>query len=419
MTIRRAARGLRLAARLAGLALALALPAALPAAPDAGTSAVRGEYLVRAGGCVGCHTARGGLPLAGGRALATPFGTVYAPNLTPDARTGLGRWTREDFRRALREGRSKDGRLLYPAFPYVNYTRLAPDDIDAMFAYLRTLPAASNPNRPHALRFPYDAQWSLAAWRTRYFSPSAFVPSTDRSPAWNRGAYLVTVLGHCDACHGRRDMLGAIEPGQALAGGMIPAQPWYAPSLHDPSEGSVADWPIADIVAFLRTGVSARGAAIGPMAEVVMRSTQFLTDEDLAAMAEYLKALPVATAAPRESPPPTGKTASDAARRQYERHCADCHGREGEGARGAYPALAGNRTVTMANPTNLIRVVLVGAFAPATAGNPRPYGMPPFAQQLRDDEAAAILSFVRSAWGNRAGPVAPHEVGKLRGSGGE
>lgn len=392
-------------------------PAKAGSSPTTALSQItRGDYLVRAGGCAGCHTARGGRPFAGGRGIVTPFGTVFSSNLTPDERTGLGRWSLGDFRRALHEGKSKDGRLLYPAFPYANYSGLAAADTEAMFAYLRSLRPVTNPNRPHTLRFPYDAQWSLAAWRARYFSPAPFVPDAARTETWNRGAYLVNVLGHCDACHGRRDMLGAIEPGSELAGGMIPAQQWYAPSLRDPAEGGMGDWAVADIVTYFKTGASSRGSAIGPMAAVVMRSTQFLTEEDLTAMAEYLKSLPVAEPTRAAGAPLPDGPALQAGKLSYEKFCADCHGRDGEGARGAYPALAGNRAVTMANATNPIRVVLVGAFAPATAGNPRPFGMPPFAHVLQDEQVASIVNYVRAAWGNRADPVTAHDVSKLRGS---
>lgn len=397
-------------------AAVLALAAGIAGAAGDIDDVRRGEYLVRAGGCEGCHTERGGRPFAGGRGIVTPFGTVYSSNLTPDDRTGLGRWSADDFRRAMQEGRSRDGRLLYPAFPYANYARLTRTDVDAIYAYLRSLSPVSNANRPHTLRFPYDTQVSLAAWRARYFEPAAFTPDPARSSAWNRGAYLVNALGHCDQCHARRNAFGAIEPGSSLAGGRIPAQPWYAPSLRDPAEGSVADWSATDIVTFFRAGISSRGSALGPMAEVVARSTQYLSDEDLAAMAEYLKSLPTERgSSPPGSPLPPGP-AFGRARRDYQRHCADCHGREGEGARGIYPALAGNRAVTMNDPTNVVRVILTGGFAPSTAGNPRPFGMPPFAQALRDEEVAGLASYIRAAWGNRASTVSAHEVNKLRGA---
>ena len=373
----------------------------------------RGEYLVRAGSCEGCHTERGGARFAGGRAIETPFGIVFSSNLTPDA-SGLGAWSDDDFWRALHNGRSRDGRLLYPAFPYPNYTRLARTDADAMFAYLRSLAPVAAVPKAHALRFPFDQPAALAVWRALFFRAANFEPEPARTPDWNRGAYLVETLGHCNACHSRRNAFGATAGPLDLAGGLIPVQNWYAPSLNDSAEAGVAEWPLADIVALLKTGVTARASVQGPMAEVVAGSTQHLGSADLAAMATYLKALPVvrstnvvAIDAPADR---------DSGRKLYEPHCSGCHGVQGQGVAGAYPALAGNRAVLLTPAANLVHIVLRGGFAPTTAGNPRPFGMPPFATVLSDGEVAAVLSYVRGAWGNRAAPVSTLEVARFRGS---
>ena len=282
--------------------------AAAPSA-DAIALVARGEYLVRAGSCFGCHTEPGGAPYAGGRAIETPFGIVHATNLTPDA-TGLAAWSSDDFWRALHNGRSRDGRLLYPAFPYPNYTRVTRGDSDAMFAYLKSLAPVAKPNRPHALRFPFDQQASLALWRALFFRPARFEADTARSPQWNRGAYLVETLGHCNACHSRRNVFGATAGPLDLAGGLIPIQNWYAPSLYDNREAGVGDWSEREVVALLKSGVSTRGSVQGPMAEVVARSTRYLSDADLAAMAAYLSALPVRAA---------GRSARGGARRRRSR----------------------------------------------------------------------------------------------------
>jgi len=285
----------------------------------------RGEYLVRAGSCYGCHTEPGGAPYAGGRAIETPFGIVNAPNLTADA-TGLAAWSSDDFWRALHNGRSRDGRLLYPAFPYPNYTRLTRADADAMFAFLKSLPPAAQPNRPHALRFPFDQPAALAVWRALFFRPAQFEADSTKPPQWNRGAYLVETLGHCNACHSRRNVFGATAGPLDLAGGLIPIQNWYAPSLKDNAEAGVGDWPEREVVALLKSGVSTRGSVQGPMAEVVARSTQFLSDADLEAMAAYLKSLPDADASRRAArdddaaPAPT-----EAGAKLYTTHCAACH----------------------------------------------------------------------------------------------
>jgi mono/diheme cytochrome c family protein len=386
-------------------------------APDpASTDPVaRGAYLALAGNCAGCHTARGGAPYAGGRGIATPFGTIHATNLTPDPATGLGAWTPTDFRRALHEGRTRDGRALYPAFPYADYTLVTPDDADALFAFLRSLPAVHAPARPHALRFPWNLPWLLEAWRWLYFRPAAFVVDPARDAAWNRGAYLVRGLGHCGACHTARDALGG-PAGTALGGGPMPAQGWHAPSLRDPSEGGVAHWTEAETVRWLATGLTDRAVATGPMAHVVTDSLQHLAPADLEAMATYLRALPPAPAAAerRRAPAPQGEASRALGARLYREHCADCHGADGEGAPPHWPALAGNRTLSMDSPVNAIRAVLHGGFAPATHGNPRPYGMPPSGPVLSDAEAAALVSWLRGAWGHAAVPVEAREVERLR-----
>lgn len=397
-----------------------------PVPPDARPSAgtpeqiAHGERLARAGNCATCHTARGGRPYAGGRGIATPFGTVVAGNLTPDDETGLGRWSAEHFWRALHNGRSADGRLLYPAFPYPDFTRITREDSDAIYFYLRTVTPVHQPNRAHALRFPYDTQAALAVWRALFFRPGSFVPDPARDAAWNRGAYLVHGVAHCAACHGGRNFLGATpEGGMSLGGGLIPMQHWYAPALNAPDQAGVADWPEAEIVALLRDGVAPRGSALGPMAEVVLRSTQHLPAEDLHAIARFLKSLPQQAPTGPDAPradPAVLELGGDA----YERHCADCHGADGRGARSAggapiAPALAGNRTVTMESPANLVRVIVHGGYLPATRGNPRPFGMPPFAHTLDERQIAAVATWLRQSWGARARAVSPQEVARFRG----
>lgn len=384
--------------------------AATPASPEL---IARGAYLARAGNCQGCHTVRGGADYAGGRGVATPFGTVYAPNLTPDPVHGLGRWTDAEFWRAMHHGRSRDGRLLYPAFPYPNYTRIVRTDADALHAYLRSLPAVAQPNRPHELEFPFDRQAALAVWRALYFRPATPEPAGARGAEWARGAYLVEGLGHCNACHANRNALGATASPLDLAGGLIPVQNWYAPSLTASREAGVADWPDDEVVRLLKTGLSTRGVVTGPMSEVVLGSTQHLSGTDLRAMTTYLKALPPTDTAPAPIADRETVLAGPGAA-LYERHCIDCHGRRGEGLAGVWPALAGNRAVTLRSAANLVHIVLEGGFSPATAGNPRPYGMPPFATTLSDEEVAQLLGFIRGSWGNRAAAVTALEVTRFR-----
>jgi mono/diheme cytochrome c family protein len=374
----------------------------------------RGAYLARAGNCLACHTMRGGAPYAGGRAIETPFGVVYGSNITPDARTGIGTWSASHFFRALHNGRSKDGSLLVPAFPYTNFTRITREDSDALYAYLRTLPPVERANRTHALRFPYSTQVALALWRAVFFQPGTYDPDRGQSAEWNRGAYLVQGPGHCNACHGGRNLFGATRGALQMSGGVSPIDKWYAPSLATSAEAGVAEWETRHIVDLLKTGVSARGSALGPMAEVVFRSTQYLDEADLRAMAVFLKSLPQASASTRDAARPPPPEAIERGRVVYRDRCEGCHGPRGEGARGAYPALAGNRSVVMDQPANVIRAVLSGGFQPATAGNPRPWGMPPFGHVLDDADVAAVVTFIRTQWGNRAPAVSSTDVQRLR-----
>jgi len=378
-----------------------------PAARDATTE--RGAYLARLGNCRGCHTEAGAPPFSGGRAIDTPFGTVYGTNLTSDAETGIGDWSADDFWKAMHEGRAKDGRLLYPAFPYPYFTLVTREDSDALYAFLRSVPAARKPNRPHALRFPFDRQAALSFWRAMSFEPARFEADAQRSAEWNRGAYLVRGLGHCGACHSPRDFLGTAVTSAELAGETLPADEWYAPSLTDPAQAGATVHSLDETVGLLKTGRSAHASALGPMAEIVFDSLQHVSDADLRAMVVFLRSLPQDKSAVAASPAPDAQ-ALVRGRKLYEDRCADCHGPQGQGARDAIPALDGNRAVTMSPPTNLIRIVLDGGFAPATAGNPRPYGMPPFAQSLGDDELAALATFLRNAWGNRASPVSALDI---------
>lgn len=390
-------------------------------APQAGSdprALARGEYLVRAGNCFSCHTVADGKPYAGGRAIPTPFGTLYSSNITPDPETGLGKWTAEDFWRALHEGKSRGGSLLYPAFPYTNYTKVTREDANAMFAWLRSVAPVTQASKPHEMRFPYDKRSLLAGWRALYFKEGAYENDPQQTAQWNRGAYLVEGLGHCNACHAARNAWGAVKDDQA-GGGLIPMLNWYAPALASPRESGLGAWPVAEVVALLRTGVAHRGAVFGPMSEVVRDSLQHLTEEDVTAMAVYLKSQrayeePEADAGMRVTA--EQKEAMDKqGARLYKDNCADCHQPEGSGVPRIYPPFAGNEAILMRNPVNAIRITLNGGFPPSTRGNPRPYGMPPFAHRMSDDEVAAVVTYIRGAWGNRAAPVSPAEVAGARG----
>ena len=377
-----------------------------------------GEYLARAGDCIACHTARGGEPFAGGLEMPTPFGTIYTPNITPDPETGIGKWTADDFWKALHDGKSRDGSLLYPAFPYPSYTRITRADADAIYGYIWSLKPVRKRNTPHKMQFPYNQRNLLVGWRALYFEPGVFTPSANQTAEWNRGAYLVQGLGHCDACHTSRNILGATVKEKQFSGGLIPLQDWYAPSLTSNREAGLGQWEIADVVALLRTGISNRGVVFGPMAQVVHDSLQYLTEADTQAMAVYLKSLAQGGAPddPLQIRPTEGqsKAAYEAGAKIYDTHCKSCHGANGLGVPPMYPPLANNQAINMEFSVNPIRMVLFGGFPPATRGNPRPFGMPPFAYTLTDQEVAEVVTYMRQSWGNRGTAVSAADVAKYR-----
>ncbi|MCB1948905.1 MAG: cytochrome c [Burkholderiales bacterium] len=376
----------------------------------------RGAYLTRAGNCMGCHTARGGLPFAGGRRLVTSFGIFVTPNITPDKDTGIGNWSEADFWQALHEGRSPDGQLLYPAFPYTEYTKVTRQDAGAIFAYLQSLPAVSQTNPLHDIRFPYNFRPLLYIWRALYFKSGEYVPDPTRTEQWNRGAYLVQGLGHCNACHTDRSLLGGAE--NDLAGGQIMGMNWYAPSLTSHLEAGSRDWTIDEIVELLSIGISERAVASGPMAAIIRQSLQYLSEDDLRAMAVYLQSISDSKSdyAADTTPPVPISAYHELVKgeRLYQIYCQECHGSFGEGVPGIYPPLARNRSVIMASPLNSIRSILEGGYPATTTKNPQPYGMPPFQQILQDEEIASLVSYIRNAWGNSASRVTVFDVERGR-----
>ena len=375
-----------------------------PLTPVTPATIERGAYLARAGNCQSCHTVPGGAAYAGGRRIDTPFGAIVSSNITPDAQSGIGDWSAAEFWRAMHHGRAKDGRLLYPAFPYPSFTIVSREDSDALYAFLRTVPPARRANEAHALRFPYNTQAALAVWRALFFRAVAFEPDTKQSAAWNRGKYLVQGLGHCAACHSGRNVLGGTSASAEFGASLMPDGAWYAPSLADPDEAGLQHASRESVVRLLRDGVSGSASVTGPMADVVAGSTQHLAQVDLQAMAQYLASQPVI-----KSPRAEARSADVAVlargRGLYAQHCATCHGDRGEGIPGIYPALAGNRAVTLPVPNNLVQVIRQGGFAPSTSGNPEPFGMPPFKQVLSSEDIAAVATFIRQSWGNSAPPV--------------
>ena len=281
--------------RLPQIGAALLLLALMQAAPALGEEdpVERGEYLVRAGGCFSCHTAAGGPKLAGGRALTTPFGTFYTPNITPDPDTGIGRWTDAQFLRALRDGIRPDGANYFPVFPYTSFTGIADNDALALKAYLFSLPAVRQQNRPHDVPFPLSWRFLQSGWKLLFFTPGPFRPAPDRNAAYNRGAYLVTALAHCGECHTPRNFLGATRSDLSLAGTADGPDGQVVPNVTpDPGTG-IGKWEKDDVVELLRTGKTPEQSRVkGAMREVIQDGLKYLSKSDLEAIADYLLAQP-------------------------------------------------------------------------------------------------------------------------------
>lgn len=405
------------------LAVRLILCAGLAAplcAAQAGTGLQRGEYLVRAANCVSCHTVPGGQVFAGGVPFPTDFGTIYSTNITPDETTGIGSWTFEQFDAAMRRGVRPDGQHLYPAFPYTSFTKIDDADMRALYDYFMSLRPVNAPARENELGFPFNQRWLLGAWKTLYFKEGRFVPDATRSEQWNRGAYLVEALAHCGACHSPRNMLGAEKTAEPYTGGVLdeldeergPVRRG-APNLTSSPHG-LAAWSEDDLAGYLKHGVGSRARLMGTMNEVVLNSTRHLSEADTRAMAVYLKSLA-----------PAGDTSQKASRKamelgakQYDIHCGTCHLPSGLGSPDTGPPLAGSAFAQAPDPSSLIDLVINGPRLPAAAPSDewqRPWqSMTPFGQKLSDEQAAALLTFVRNSWGNAAGMVEPKDIDRMR-----
>ena len=383
--------------RRLGLLAAILCALAAPALADQPQSNLvkRGEYLARAGDCFSCHTQPGGTPLAGGRQVQTPYGTIAAPNITPDRDTGIGKWSNEDFYRLMHDGIDRERQYVYPVMPFDHYTKVTREDVQAIKAYLFSLQPVHAPRPPSHLAFPFDIRSSLIAWRTLFFKPGTFEPDRHRSELWNRGAYLVEGLGHCGACHTPRNLLSGSETGKSLGGGEIKGQGWFAPNITSDVREGIGGWSEHDLVEYLKTGVApGRSVAAGPMTETIHSSLQYLTNDDLRAIAAYLKEAPGKQLySEKRSTWAAGETG-------YLTYCASCHQLDGRGIAGGVPALAGNGVVTAGGPQDVIRTILGGMPASGQYGP-----MPGFAKVLSSVQIAEIANYIRTSWGNKAPPT--------------
>lgn len=410
--------GLGVVAGVLGWRSAIA-PVTLTAPVYSATTIERGRVLAAMGDCAVCHTASGGTPNAGGRAMDTPFGTVYTTNLTPDPETGLGRWSFSAFQRAMREGVSRDGHHLYPAFPYTAFAKTSDDDLQALYAYFLSLPPVRAETPKSDLKFPFNVRPLMAGWNALFHDPAPYTPVATQSAEWNRGAYLVNGLGHCGACHTPRNALGAEQGGSAfLSGAMVDG--WEAPALTALSKSAVP-WNADALYRYLRHGhAPSHGTAGGPMAEVV-RELQQVPDEDIRAMSTYLASFNPAVPDPQALATQAVQTAAankgrllGAPQRLFDNACAACH-HDGEGPTllGVNTPLALNTNLTSDRPDNLLRTILDGVREPAT----KDIGfMPAFGGALDDAQIVELAGYMRARFAPQAAPwpTLAKDVARLR-----
>lgn len=378
------------------------------ATPNAAQLA-RGQYLVAAGDCMSCHLRKGGESFAGGLALKTPFGVIYTSNITPDQKTGIGSWNSDQFYRAMHDGKDDEGDNLYPAFPYPWFRLASREDDDAIFAYLKSVPAVNYTPPENQLPFPLSMRSLIAGWKLLFFEKHEYQNVPRQSPEWNRGAYLVNGLGHCGGCHTPKNILGADRPGHKFYGGKL--DHWVAPDLTSNPRTGLGNWKVEDIAEYLATGRNALAGAGGAMADVITYSTSLMNDADRHAIATYLKsqsASPGGTIAP---PDP------DAMRRGaeiYSDACTSCHLESGVGQSRVFPPLGHDAMLQQDDPTSLEHIILGGSRIGTSASLPSPLTMPSFAWKLSDQEIADVSTFVRNSWGNQAGAVSAGAVRDLR-----
>jgi mono/diheme cytochrome c family protein len=384
----------------------------------------KGEYLARAGDCLVCHTMPGGRPYAGGLKMNTPGGVLHATNITPDPDTGIGKYTFAEFAKAVREGVRKDGARLYPAMPYPSYARLTDEDTRALYDFLmKEVKPVRQTNAAPELRGVYAWRWTLGLWNA-LGGGGAFRPDRTYDEEWNRGAYLVQGLGHCGACHTPRGWLfqeKALDErgGSFLAGGVL--DNWSAPNLRGDLNTGLGRWSEEELFQYLKTGRNRFGSAFGVMRDVIVYSTRFMTDDDLRAMAKYLKSLspsidrtqPVWVYNNQTADALAARRYSQAGAAPYVRQCASCHGVDGKGG-GVLPALAGNPAVLDPDPTSLVNIVINGAPPLENDAENESEWMPQFRTFLDDRAIADVVTFIRAAWGNRAGPVTVEKVREVR-----
>ena len=384
-----------------------------------------GEYVARLADCVACHSTEDSRPFAGGLEMGTPIGSIYATNITADPEHGIGKYTLADFDRAVRRGVTPDGRRLYPAMPYPSYAKMSDEDIAAMYDYfMNHVQPVAEPNKESNIPWPLNMRWPLEFWNLLFYKSGTFEPDPSKDELWNRGAYLVQGAGHCGSCHtprgiamneqGLDDGDGAFLTGALLDG-------WYAPALRGESGNGIGRWTEEEVVSFLKRGRNKHGVVFGSMMEAFNNSTQFMTDEDLTAIAHYLKSLPPENEGPVWTYDASttevfaaGRPLGDDGATLYLQKCSHCHSRDGMGRGEFVPPLAGVSSALADAPDSVINIILNGAGRVVANGVPDSYRMPPYRVSLRDDQIAALATFVRTSWGNTGSAVTAEQIKDLR-----
>jgi mono/diheme cytochrome c family protein len=381
--------------------MALAPHLAVAQSSDVG----KGRYLATLGDCAICHTAPGDdeKPYAGGYPLHAYFGTVYSTNITPDKTTGIGTWSKDAFYRALHDGIAADGHHLYPAFPYVYFTKIMRVDSDALYDYLRTVRPVRSVPPSNRLIFPTNIRFGMTFWDWMFLDAAPFKPDPARSAAWNRGKFLVDTLGHCGGCHTPKTVLFTDRSDRYLQGEIIDG--WLAPNLTGSPRTGLGAWTAQDIETYLKTGNNRFGRVTGAMQDVVRVSTSRMSDGDRQAIALYLKSLPPA---PEKAPAKPTASQMHLGETAFVQRCAICHADTSN-----YPSLKNNAVVVQSDPTTLIRVILQGSQSVSTKNVPVGFSMPAF-PVLGDEELAAVATYIRNSWGNAAEPISKKRAEQIR-----
>lgn len=395
--------------------VALTLSGLAHAAGDGAFEQVeRGRYLATVGDCAACHTVStpNAKPFAGGVPIETPFGRLVGANITPDPETGIGKWSFDDFQRAMSEGIGHGGKRLYGAMPFTAYTKVTREDNAAIWAYLQTVQPVHNEIESNQLPFPFNIRTSLMGWNWLNFTKGEYKPKMDKSAEWNRGAYLVEGLGHCGTCHTPKNLIGGDKDSQFLQGAVI--ENWVAPDITVNQHTGIGKWTEEDLMQYLKTGANRFDIASGPMAEEVDHSSQHWTDADLKAVAVYLKDSGHDSGSKAPEPIKADDKAMIAGKQIYADRCSACHTPNGQGQEGLFPRLADSALINQDHATSLIRVVLAGSRPVATKTAPTAPSMPSFDGVMSDQDVANVLTYIRNSWGNSAAAVSSSDVKDLR-----